>query len=463
MTDKVDTALLVKTGRTGPFIDTASNGLVEIVDPARMNSIDIDIFRESARLAWNEGDFDQAILLYDEIVQTVPGDLEARRRLAEMLAWHGKYRRAKSEYKKVCRIMPETEVAIPLAQISSWDGDYHLAYTLYKDILSREPENFDAVFGLGQIYHWSGNYERAYRYYQRALGLNSESDEVREAMAQINRLYYPALEFAYLSTNEHKEIYTRTYQTGLTYYLIRNLNLKGLLTYSDLISNSESEMAEAGVIETEFFSPPFVFTGAYGLKEYLSNRFFLYNFGITVRDIDQEVLLRLNHADIPQSLRAIRGGINYNQVQVYLYHYEGIKGQADFSRYSDGNERWHYFIEYKPRVLFPQFKCGLRYEYDSFRDTSEIYWSPIKQKVLAPTGSIFYYHSLGQSIDLDFALDCTYPLYSKERGLRDAVGWTYGADLTLDCRPGSLALKYFYYHSINWSIESFGISVNIRF
>lgn len=102
---------------------------------------------------------------------------------------------------KVQRPGLDTNYELNRAYSALMGGDTASAIETYKNVLSTEPENEDALFGLASIYHRAGDLDKARPYYGQLLKINPNhreglnnfmaliSDEApQEALAELERL-----------------------------------------------------------------------------------------------------------------------------------------------------------------------------------------------------------------------------------------------------------------------------------
>ena len=66
----------------------------------------------------------------------------------------------------------DTNFELNRAYTAMASGDDTGAIDIYKSILTTEPNNTDALFGLASLYHREGNLEQARTYYGRLLKIN---------------------------------------------------------------------------------------------------------------------------------------------------------------------------------------------------------------------------------------------------------------------------------------------------
>ena len=86
-----------------------------------------------------------------DILKNEPGNDELRMRVADSLAWTGRYADAISQYQILAGTTLSERAALGLANVYRWSGRPDLASPLYKKILTSQPDNPDALDGLNRI------------------------------------------------------------------------------------------------------------------------------------------------------------------------------------------------------------------------------------------------------------------------------------------------------------------------
>ena len=89
-------------------------------------------------------------------------DPDVRLALARVLSWAGKLEEALPVYQQILEGEPENfDASLGTAQVLSWQGQFEKALELYASLLRRQPENREAQLGNAQTQYWSGNIEKA--------------------------------------------------------------------------------------------------------------------------------------------------------------------------------------------------------------------------------------------------------------------------------------------------------------
>ncbi len=94
---------------------------------------------------WSVGS-DGEVLLTKE-----PGNDELRMRVADSLAWTGRYAEAISQYQMLADTTLSDRAALGLANVYRWSGRPDLASPLYQKVLASRPDDPDALDGLNRV------------------------------------------------------------------------------------------------------------------------------------------------------------------------------------------------------------------------------------------------------------------------------------------------------------------------
>ena len=111
-----------------------------------------------------------AIAVYREGLQQIPGHDEIRTALARVLSWQGAHEEATALYREVLERHPQDqEIRVALAQVLSWQQQFDEARSLYQAVLQAEPAQMDARRGLAEVAHWQGHRSEALQRYEVLL------------------------------------------------------------------------------------------------------------------------------------------------------------------------------------------------------------------------------------------------------------------------------------------------------
>ena len=110
------------------------------------------------------GKYTAAADLLREILETDPGNREARIWLARALSFSGDFPGGEQEYRKVLSAVPgDVEARIGLADVLAWQKRYREAGLLLSDLAKERPDDPEVVIRRGKVALWSGNPEEAKR------------------------------------------------------------------------------------------------------------------------------------------------------------------------------------------------------------------------------------------------------------------------------------------------------------
>lgn len=130
------------------------------------------------------GDFDLKI---DElrIVYTRSGDVGAGLKMAVYLARDGRYDEAIKVYDEILQKDPtDIPAELGLARVNAWKGDYARARELYDSLMLKYPSNYEVYQGLGFLMLWNDDFEKSIEYFKKAIALNSKDIESLKGIAR---------------------------------------------------------------------------------------------------------------------------------------------------------------------------------------------------------------------------------------------------------------------------------------
>lgn len=128
-------------------------------------------FDEANRLQ-AAGKLQQAIALWQQLLQAAPHDWQARLNLANALQQSGDYPAALDAYLAVLAQQPDSLAAkCNLAQLLKVLGEYAVAAALLQEVLQAEPAHIDALAALALVCGYLGEPERAVELAERACAL----------------------------------------------------------------------------------------------------------------------------------------------------------------------------------------------------------------------------------------------------------------------------------------------------
>jgi tetratricopeptide (TPR) repeat protein len=149
------------------------------------------------------GRVDEAIRRYQDLLQRSPYNAQAHLGYADLLLAQGKTDKALEEYQNALRFAADVEtkeraarkivelkpddlaMRLRLAGYLREQYKYDGAIAQYEAILQRDPQNLDAIIGLGDCYVPKTQYDKALSYYKQALGLTQSAQKKIEIYGKI--------------------------------------------------------------------------------------------------------------------------------------------------------------------------------------------------------------------------------------------------------------------------------------
>ena len=132
------------------------------------------------------GKVEEALTIYDQILEARPQDPEARKGRAIALGRLGRYADALEEYGLVLAVTPkDMEAHIGRARILGWMGRYSEAEAECRQTLLENPTAVEAYLQLGTILGWERKYSEAAEVYERAHQLAPQDPEPFVGLARL--------------------------------------------------------------------------------------------------------------------------------------------------------------------------------------------------------------------------------------------------------------------------------------
>jgi len=150
------------------------------------NPNDIDSQLLLARLDVNFGDLDEAIKIYEKILELAPDNTTVRLRLGYLYGQQGRYKEGEETVKVLLTKDPDSYFALLyLARIAVQSGDHDSAATFYEKILSLQwsPE---LVYEVAEFYGKRGQYTRVEQLYASILKKEPENEQA--ALGRVHAL-----------------------------------------------------------------------------------------------------------------------------------------------------------------------------------------------------------------------------------------------------------------------------------
>jgi YaiO family outer membrane protein len=146
------------------------------------------------------GEYTAAADLLREILESDPGNREARIWLARALSFAGDFAGGEQEYRKVLSAVPgDVEARFGLADVLAWQKRYREAVLVLSELAKERPDDPEVWVRKGKVAFWDGNPEEAKRHFDRTLLLDPENEEARKGLdliaAKAAREYRREMEF----------------------------------------------------------------------------------------------------------------------------------------------------------------------------------------------------------------------------------------------------------------------------
>ncbi len=152
----------------------------------KKNPNDIDSQLLLARLDVNSGGVDEAIQIYEKILELAPDNSTVRLRLGYLYSQQGRYQEGEKTIKILLTKDPDSYFALLyLARLAIQSADFNTAATLYEKILSLNWSQ-DLVYEMTDFYGMREQYQRVEELY--ASILKKEPENERAALGRVHAL-----------------------------------------------------------------------------------------------------------------------------------------------------------------------------------------------------------------------------------------------------------------------------------
>jgi len=132
---------------------------------------------------------------------------DALMKKARQLSFDGKYEAAILIYKQLLNDNPkDIEAAIGLATVTAWSGDYYEARQLYEEVLKQQPANRDALVGLGRLLFWQRKYKQSLETLDQCLEVYPDDQEALKVRGQVLRAKEGKRYFKVRAGYQHQDI-----------------------------------------------------------------------------------------------------------------------------------------------------------------------------------------------------------------------------------------------------------------
>ncbi len=175
---------------------------------------------DSADVAFDSGQHDRALELYDARLESNPDDVAALVQSGLLLSWRNEFAEAVSRYERALALQPGHPLAsLERAKVLSWDQRFTEAVDAFRTylvdhpddltarlglarclswmrrfeesrrefdlILEQDPDNVEAMIGSARTYAWSGDLRNARRWYQQALTVEPRNKDAGLGLAYL--------------------------------------------------------------------------------------------------------------------------------------------------------------------------------------------------------------------------------------------------------------------------------------
>jgi tetratricopeptide (TPR) repeat protein len=140
-------------------------------------------------LAWS-GDHAGAEREYRAALHLEPEHFRSRHGLAEVLSWRRDFDAALAEYRRALAgttdLRQRSRALTGTAQVLAWQGDLRQAGAEYRRAIEANPRNTDALFGLAEVHEWQREYPAAKRLYEEILQIDPRHAGAQQKLLQLS-------------------------------------------------------------------------------------------------------------------------------------------------------------------------------------------------------------------------------------------------------------------------------------
>jgi hypothetical protein len=127
----------------------------------------------AADRAFEQGRHDEALALYDKVLESDPSNAQALVRSGMLLSWKDKHVAAIERYDRALALNPDNYKAqLERAKVLSWSRQFDKAADAFATIAEKNPDDREARIGLARVYSWGGNQPRARAEYMKLVEAN---------------------------------------------------------------------------------------------------------------------------------------------------------------------------------------------------------------------------------------------------------------------------------------------------
>jgi tetratricopeptide (TPR) repeat protein len=169
------------------FNDGDHERALELYD-ARLESDPDDLtalVRSGLLLSWSDR-FDEAIARYDRALAVQPGHSKALLERAKVLSWDGRHDESIEAFRAYLVVHPDDrEARLGLARCLSWSRRFDESREEFAVVLRDDPNETQAIVGTARTHAWSGQLAQARQWYQRALEIDPHDKDAGMGLAYV--------------------------------------------------------------------------------------------------------------------------------------------------------------------------------------------------------------------------------------------------------------------------------------
>jgi YaiO family outer membrane protein len=129
------------------------------------------------------GEYTAAADLLREILETDPGNREARIWFARALSFSGDFAGGEQEYREVLSAFPHDVVALlGLSDVLAWQKRYRESGLILTELAKERPDDPEVRVRQGKVAFWAGKPEEAKKHFDRTLFLDPGNAEARRGL-----------------------------------------------------------------------------------------------------------------------------------------------------------------------------------------------------------------------------------------------------------------------------------------
>lgn len=165
----------------------------------------------------------------------------------------GNYEAAQTLYEEVLKESPHSEKALfGLAGVFYWEGDYQKSLATYLKLLEKNPNHVDAMLGISKVYLAMGNQRKAQEYLGKAEKIEPENKEVKQLRPQIAK---KTRIWIYGGTS----IYNQNYANGSTQAEFQTIEISKEKAYGFGLKNIYLRKFDRSGFDTKLFGHIYFF------------------------------------------------------------------------------------------------------------------------------------------------------------------------------------------------------------